>query len=362
MCDRLVAAFTLLLIFGGVDVPSAAAQWWIDAAVGGASLEAVTAHVDTNSALMAIRRDGTTWMQLAGGLPLGSEGSSWGSFAGGTESLLPGPVTFGGRAGAQGYLYSTDAPDSDGWGAIAEAGPLVRFGWARTDVELRLGGIASRTVIDGDTDSRFLLSNVAQVGMQMPAGVHVDAAAQYVLTEDSGFPLIAATLSQGFARGGWWGRFGHWFSDDVEQPEWSVGVYANAGERFQINALFRQETNDPIYQRQPRKSWSLGLSMAVGRQPPSVRVDPIIFEGRRATVRVPVAEATTAPMLAGDFNSWKPAPMALQGDFWIASVDAPSGVYRFSFRKDDGTWFLPSNVMNRVDDGFGGENGILVVP
>src|SRR5690606_37375893 len=133
------------------------------------------------------------------------------------------------------------------------------------DIELRSGGVASRTVVDSQSYPRYLLSSAALVGLSMPAGMHLDAAAQYVRGDSEGYPLVAATLSQVRARGGWWARFGHWWSDEVEKPEWSVGAYANAGQRFQLHALFRQETNDPIYLRVPRRSWSVGLSVALGR-------------------------------------------------------------------------------------------------
>jgi hypothetical protein len=334
----------------------------VDAAVGGASHEAVTAHVDTNSALLAVRREGTAWMQLAGGLPLGSGGTSWGSFSGGTEMLSPGRFRAGVHAGGQGYLYSTEASSSDGWGAIGEAGPIFRYGWSAAEIEFRSGGIASRTVVDGNSHSRFLFSNAAEVGVLIPAGARVGAAAQYVRADGRGYPLLAATLSQAWSRGGWWARLGHWWTDEVENPEWSVGAYANAGQRFQLHALVRQETNDPIYLRYPRRSWSVGLSVVLGRRRAATPVAPIVLDGSLVTIRIPSSEAASPPAIAGDFNSWKPLPMVRDGEYWSASISVQPGIYRFSFRSDDGTWFLPPVIANRVEDGFGGEDGVLVVP
>ncbi len=43
------------------------------------------------------------------------------------------------------------------------------------------------------------------------------------------------------------------------------------------------------------------------------------------------------------------------------SFELAPGVYHFSFQLSDGSWFLPDSVRNRVEDGFGGVNGVLVV-
>lgn len=362
MSERILVLFSLLFMSGATGTDLAAAQWWVDAAVGGASHEAVTAHVATNSALLAIRREGTTWMQLAGGLPLDSDGARWGSFSGGAEIMRPGRVRFGALVGGQGYAYVSDGIDSKGWGTIGELSPTLRFSRSALALELRSGGIASLSVVDGVSDSRFLLSSAAEIGVALTPSIVLDAAAQYVVAEEQSYPYIGATISHALSRGGWWARLGHWSSPRVEEPEWSLGAYANAGQRVQLHAVFRQETNDPVYQRLPRRSWSVGVSYAIGETRRPAPVDPAVsVRGRSVTVKIPAGDAAAPLFIAGDFNAWTPAPMARVGDFWTITLPVAPGVHRFSFKDSDGNWFLPPTISSRVDDGFGGENGVLVV-
>jgi hypothetical protein len=53
--------------------------------------------------------------------------------------------------------------------------------------------------------------------------------------------------------------------------------------------------------------------------------------------------------------------MEQEGAFWVTNLDLPPGLYRFAFLDAEGNWFLPESVVHRVPDGFGGENGIIVV-
>lgn len=361
MSERAFLLLSLLFVGGVISSEPVAGQWWVDAAVGGASHEAVTAHVDTNSALVGLRREGSTWMQIAGGVPLGADGARWGSFAGGAEMMRPGRVDFGVLVGGQGYAFASESMRTDGWGALGEIGPTLRYSTSRLAVELRSGGIASWSVVEGISDARFLMSSAAEVGVAISPSVTMEAAAQYVVAEEGGYPFIGGTLAQALARGGWWARLGYWSSAQVERPEWSLGAYANAGQRMQLHAVIRQETEDPIYQRLPRRSWSLGLSYVIGKSRDSLPLSPVTVLGGSVTVNIPAGDDVSPPFLAGDFNSWTPVQMTRVGEFWTITLPMGPGVYRYSFKDGDGNWFLPPTVTSRVDDGFGGENGILVV-
>jgi 1,4-alpha-glucan branching enzyme len=68
-----------------------------------------------------------------------------------------------------------------------------------------------------------------------------------------------------------------------------------------------------------------------------------------------------APSVAGDFTDWSSVRMTRVDGEWEASFQLAPGVYHYSFQRADGSWFLPDSVQNRVDDGFGGANGVLVV-
>ncbi len=361
MSERTLLLLSLLFIGGAISNEPVAGQWWVDAAVGGASHEAVTAHVDTNSALLGLRREGPTWMQIAGGVPLGTDGARWGSFAGGAEVIRAGPLDYGVLLGGQAYAFSSEPTPTDGWGALGEVGPTLRYSSPRVALQLRSGGIGSWSVVDGISEARFLMSSVAELGLTVTPSITVDAAAQYVVAEEGGYPFLGGTLSQALSRGGWWARLGYWSSRQVERPEWSLGAYANAGQRIQLHAVLRQETDDPIYQRLPRRSWSLGLSYVLGKARATLPQSPVVIASGSVTVKIPASDGVPPPFLAGDFNDWTPVQMTRVGDFWTVTLPVHPGVYRFSFKDSDGNWFLPPTITSRVDDGFGGEDGILVV-
>lgn len=89
----------------------------------------------------------------------------------------------------------------------------------------------------------------------------------------------------------------------------------------------------------------------------------------------PAAEATTrfvfiAPNAAsvavtGDFVNWDPDGVPLQsprGDgVWVAEVELTPGVHHYVFVIDGSEW-RPDPNATQVDDGFGQQNSVLLVP
>lgn len=70
--------------------------------------------------------------------------------------------------------------------------------------------------------------------------------------------------------------------------------------------------------------------------------------------------------LAGTFNGWAPGALEMQKDdkgVYRATVDVAPGRHQYKFVLDGSTWredpFAPDGW---VDDGFGGKNGVVVVP
>jgi hypothetical protein len=90
---------------------------------------------------------------------------------------------------------------------------------------------------------------------------------------------------------------------------------------------------------------------------------PIVYtaeEARRGSIRFDVADATTVE-IAGDWNGWTPEPLVRDaaGRWTVAAVIAP-GVHRFNLRVDGEHWIVPVGVPT-VDDGFGGQVGLMIV-
>jgi hypothetical protein len=65
--------------------------------------------------------------------------------------------------------------------------------------------------------------------------------------------------------------------------------------------------------------------------------------------------------LAGDFTDWRPIPLVrVLAGVWEARIDLRPGLYLVNLSVDGGAFEVPPG-MDRTDDGFGGQAGVLVV-
>ncbi len=85
----------------------------------------------------------------------------------------------------------------------------------------------------------------------------------------------------------------------------------------------------------------------------------------RAGVRFVVSQPeATSVALAGTFNGWSTSSHPLErggaSGLWIAVVPLPPGEYLFMYVVD-GVWVSPPAAEDYVDDGFGSNNGVVVV-
>jgi hypothetical protein len=80
---------------------------------------------------------------------------------------------------------------------------------------------------------------------------------------------------------------------------------------------------------------------------------------RVITIHLPLAAGVE---LMADFTEWEPVAMTRlsNGDWRLERAIAP-GTHRLAIRVDGGPWTVPPNLP-RVQDDFGGEVGILIVP
>jgi hypothetical protein len=90
--------------------------------------------------------------------------------------------------------------------------------------------------------------------------------------------------------------------------------------------------------------------------------DPAVSDGLvRFRMLAPDAEQV---YVVGDFNGWSPEATPLSrrsGGWWEMTVELPPGSYQFIYLVD-GETLTPPRAATRVDDGFGGENGLFTVP
>lgn len=113
---------------------------------------------------------------------------------------------------------------------------------------------------------------------------------------------------------------------------------------------------------------SLGLAMTFGGALSSpergLELWEVVPEGVR--VRVPY-DGSGRLYLVGDFNAWaaRGLPLREAGSVHSATIPLEPGIYRYRIRVVDGTterWLdLPDGAASE-DDGFGGRNGVIVVP
>jgi len=65
--------------------------------------------------------------------------------------------------------------------------------------------------------------------------------------------------------------------------------------------------------------------------------------------------------IAGDWNGWLPEPLVRGASGrWLAPAGLAPGVYRFNLRVDGERWVVPEGVPE-IDDGFGGQVGLLII-
>ncbi|MDT8341785.1 MAG: glycogen-binding domain-containing protein, partial [Longimicrobiales bacterium] len=111
--------------------------------------------------------------------------------------------------------------------------------------------------------------------------------------------------------------------------------------------------------------FTLGFRITARRArpvPPDIPV-PLVFSRERAEsggigFRLPAARSVA---IVGDWNDWTPAPLRADGGGrWVLTEPVPPGVHRFNLVVDGERWVVPDDVP-RIDDGFGGSVGLLVV-
>ncbi len=97
------------------------------------------------------------------------------------------------------------------------------------------------------------------------------------------------------------------------------------------------------------------------------RPDPNAAAVETTTTRfVFLAPQASRVAVTGDFVNWdlEGVPLTSVGDdgVWVAELQLPPGVYHYVFVVDGSEWRTDPNAASQVDDGFGQENSVLLVP
>jgi 1,4-alpha-glucan branching enzyme len=94
----------------------------------------------------------------------------------------------------------------------------------------------------------------------------------------------------------------------------------------------------------------------------SITDENVIRAGEPHFFRLRAPEAGAVSLVA-DFNGWDPAanPLSGGGDgWWEGRISMPEGSFQYAYWVD-GNLVTPPEADVTVDDGFGGQNGMLYV-
>lgn len=355
-----------------------AQQWTVDAAAGRAVYDPVATRLGAATASLGVRyEDGTRrWLYLSGGTDLGAQGLRWGA---GGVGVKPGTrwrgVELGVELSADLYGYSgsdyddlelgTHVVDPGGAGATLQALPSLTLRRGGVETEAYSGVVQSLTTSSGGARQALTgYDGGVRVSASPVEGLRVGALGRLMYFPEGGYPYLGASASYSRGRGRVWAFGGRWLTDLIDSPRegYGVGGEVSVTRGTAVQASWQQEPSDPVYLNPARRTWSVRVSQAIGRAPRR-SVVPVVLPAPASgpvAIRIPLAEADSAPSVLGDFTDWKPVPMTRAGDFWEVRLPIAPGVHHYGFRRADGTFFIPASLP-KTDDGMGGESAVLVV-
>ncbi len=339
----------------------------LDVSAGRAVHDPVSAQIETSHHLMlGLRYTGTRpqWLYLSAGAPFTSMNSPWGAAGlGGRLSVERGSFAVGADLASHLFAYRDPEIGTSGAGVTLEFLPTLALRRAALEVEAYSGVVQHTVVIPEGTTTRWAHDSGTRVALPdvLPA-LTLRGEGRYLRTREGDFPYTGAMAELTWGVAAAWVLGGRWLSDQIPTPVYGVGATLQLSERFEVQAAWQQEASDPLYWNAPRSSWSLRVSHRLGpRREASGVVLPQTLEGR-TIIRIPLAEAASAPYILGDFTDWQPVPMVRSGEYWEAALVIASGVYHYGFRTQEGQWFVPSSIPHQVNDGMGSASAVLIVP
>lgn len=270
----------------------------------------------------------------------------------------------------------------------------VRRGWS---LEL-LGGVEGRRYGNLDSfDDAGVLGTYSEIGLIVGLNGSVRAGSGLSLSGrvtrqrtdardplyDAGFWLMQGSVRSRFVLGtvltlnglGQTRRFQNRATTEDDDSYWQLGVGLERGltEKLGLNARYAYARfSDPLGTSDDLQRFTVALTWEFGRSPS--RIDPGAFVAPEGDAPAPLRENDTrlfrchAPdaeevALVGDFNGWDPRanPLRPAGDgWWQAEVRLPAGSHQYAYLVD-GRSVTPADAEITVDDGFGGENGLIRV-
>ena len=357
------------------------AQEWHVTTEAGRIRSALDPAAATPSISLGLRyQDLSTALRISGGVPTRSDEALWGgvgaskqfvlrthSFLAGVDVManafalvdrspaaLPVPGPFG--------PPGTPNADRNGHAIAGQALPMLGYEGLRIQARIRAGASRYASRIGGASRDRTVTLADAQITW-MPAGTFAlsPVVQQYRAAGEETVMYVGTSLLTASSSGSLWATAGTWSTDSVSDLQWAAGARLRLHPNVSLEGSARHSAFDPLYLQPAQTSWSIGVSVLLGRARVVAPPVPAAYRDGKALIRLPVSASKTAPSIAGDFNAWTPAPMQRDGDSWSYTIALTPGVYHYSFVSSTGEWFVPVGVAGRKDDGMGGHVALLVV-
>jgi hypothetical protein len=362
----------LLVLCAAAGLVPAAAQaqgWALSVSAGRTVNDPLASRVAATNSSLELRYDaaeGTPWLYLSGGAPVGSQGPGWGAAgAGGLLARGFGPVSLGVTVGTDLYGYAAASGQPAGGGGTAQLAPTLALGRGALRAELRSGVLGTGERIGDSTSWRLMHDSNARLVAGAGRALQVSAEGRYLRAKEGSYAWAggSATLSGGL--GSLWGFGGRWLSSGFPSPAvgYGGGATLRLGRGMETSVSWSQEPVDPVYFSAPRRVWSVQLTRRFGGRPVAAAPIPLLRPAAdgRVEITLPVRAAAAAPYVVGDFTQWQPVAMTRAGEAWSVRLSIAPGTYHYAFRGADGKTFVPASLP-QVDDGFGGTSAVLVVP
>jgi hypothetical protein len=357
------------------------AQEWRVSTEAGRIRSALDPAMATPSVAVGLRfSDPTTALRISGGVPTRREDALWGGIGASKQfvvrkrSLLAGVDVL---ANAFALLNRASSPlpvagpfdppvtpnaERSGQALAGQALPMVGYDGARVQARVRAGASRYASRIGGQRRDRTVTMADAQLTWMPVASFALSPMAQqFRAAGEPSTMFVGASLITASSSGSVWAAAGTWSADSVHDLQWAAGARLQLHPNVSLEGAARRNVFDPLYLQPAQTSWSVGLSVLLGRARVVAPPVPAAYRDGRALIRLPVAASKTAPSIAGDFNAWTPVLMHRDGGYWTYTIALAPGVYHYAFVSNTGEWFVPASVAGRKDDGMGGQVAVLVV-
>lgn len=375
--ERLVP---LLLLLAGAPGESEAQRWTIDTSAGQASYSVAPGADASRNGILGLRfSEDDRFFSISAAVPLSDAALAWGALALGDRLAFR---RGGFEAGVDASFLAHGQRDTQvsgfGTGLMMEVLPVLSHNIGIAVMELSSGPRSYRARQGGVGWDRTFWTTELRAGVSPSSRFRFESSVRDDRGED-GERYLRGALSAAAMLGpvAAYGSLGSWIDGpEAAETEWGLSLSAPVFGSARAFMTARHESFDPHFLNPRRTSWGVGMSFQVGGSRSAAPASGAEVRGGdggdggdggnggggSALVRVPLHDVGSQPWIAGDFSGWEPIPMYRHGHEWRFRIDLPPGAYRYALRDGDGNWFVPENMANRVDDGMGGWNAVLVVP